>query len=294
MKFFLCWLFYSFASYSFTLIAHKGFHNNHANEYGKCSTLNLIDMGAEHGENTFAAVEKALFYGADMAEIDLQLTKDGKLVVFHDSELDCKTNGKGKISDYTLKELKKLDAYYNLSFDGGKSYPLRGRGVREIRELSEYIKKFPNTPFHFNPKGKTDAELERLINVLRLMSKESRSKSAFWGALWQYKKIKKVFPEFGIFLTNGWQTLHCLNFVRIWPLILSWGIFPNSCKWYNNITIDLDDYFPYGFDYYSQYFIKNGIHLWGYNVIDPSQAEKLKDLGWAGVITPNIKAFYAK
>ena len=60
-------------------------------------------------ENTISAFEKGIELGADGIELDLQKTKDGKIVIFHDSVIDNKSNGKGKISDYNYDELLKLD-----------------------------------------------------------------------------------------------------------------------------------------------------------------------------------------
>lgn len=48
--------------------------------------------------------------GAQMIEFDVQLTKDGALVLMHDPTVDRTTDGKGKISDLTFDELRKLDA----------------------------------------------------------------------------------------------------------------------------------------------------------------------------------------
>ena len=41
-----------------------------------------------------------------MLEIDLHFTKDKQLVVIHDDTIDRTSNGKGKVKDYTLEELK--------------------------------------------------------------------------------------------------------------------------------------------------------------------------------------------
>ncbi|MDE1455058.1 glycerophosphodiester phosphodiesterase family protein, partial [Bacillus paralicheniformis] len=46
-------------------------------------------------ENTFAAFEKAVELGADFIELDVQLTKDGRLAVIHDDKVDRTTNGTG-------------------------------------------------------------------------------------------------------------------------------------------------------------------------------------------------------
>lgn len=61
-------------------------------------------------ENTIAAIRAAIEIEADMAEIDVTLTSDGHIVVFHDETLDRTTNGSGRVSDFTLAELQQLDA----------------------------------------------------------------------------------------------------------------------------------------------------------------------------------------
>lgn len=60
-------------------------------------------------ENTMSSFKKAIQLGANGIELDLQQTKDGKIVIFHDKVIDKKSNGKGKIEDYTYQELYKLD-----------------------------------------------------------------------------------------------------------------------------------------------------------------------------------------
>lgn len=60
-------------------------------------------------ENTRAAFDKAIELKANGIELDLQRTKDGKVVIFHDDTINNKSNGKGKISDYTYAELIRLD-----------------------------------------------------------------------------------------------------------------------------------------------------------------------------------------
>ncbi len=61
-------------------------------------------------ENTLAAFRNALDSGADYIELDVQLTKDGQLVVFHDEKLDRTTDGTGKLTDFTYDELQQLSA----------------------------------------------------------------------------------------------------------------------------------------------------------------------------------------
>ena len=61
-------------------------------------------------ENTLRAFERAIELGADMCELDLHVSKDGALVVIHDSSVDETTNGHGLVHDLELAELKQLDA----------------------------------------------------------------------------------------------------------------------------------------------------------------------------------------
>ena len=60
-------------------------------------------------ENTKVAFEKAIELEANGIELDLQKTKDGKIVIFHDDYIDKKSNGSGKIEEYTYQELLELD-----------------------------------------------------------------------------------------------------------------------------------------------------------------------------------------
>lgn len=71
-------------------------------------------------ENTFAAFDIAAELNADFIELDVQLTKDGHIVVIHDDRVDRTTDGSGFVKDYTLKQLQSLDAgsWYGAEFKG--------------------------------------------------------------------------------------------------------------------------------------------------------------------------------
>ena len=61
-------------------------------------------------ENTMTAFKKAVEAGADMIETDVHLTCDGYLVLIHDDKVDRTTNGRGRVDEMTLAELKELNA----------------------------------------------------------------------------------------------------------------------------------------------------------------------------------------
>ena len=82
--------------------------------------LNIAHRGAsaDAPENTLVAVRRAVELGADMVEVDLQRSKDGALVLLHDATLARTTDaalrfprrGPWRVGDFTLDELRRLDA----------------------------------------------------------------------------------------------------------------------------------------------------------------------------------------
>jgi glycerophosphoryl diester phosphodiesterase len=65
---------------------------------------------ATHPENTLPAFAEAVRLGAHMIELDVAISRDGVLVLMHDATVNRTTDGKGKVNDLTLAELKRLDA----------------------------------------------------------------------------------------------------------------------------------------------------------------------------------------
>lgn len=61
-------------------------------------------------ENTYAAAEGAIAYGAGFIEVDVRASKDGVLYIIHDETVDRTTNGSGAITEMTSEELDRLDA----------------------------------------------------------------------------------------------------------------------------------------------------------------------------------------
>ena len=106
------------------------------------AVLNIAHRGASgHApEETMPAFNQAVDMEADWLELDAQLTSDGKLVAFHDTEVDRTTDGEGPLNDYTLAELQKLDAgtWFN------EKHPYRAKpayeGVR-VPTLKQLVKK---------------------------------------------------------------------------------------------------------------------------------------------------------
>lgn len=80
---------------------------------------------AEYPDNTMSAFKRAVELKADMLELDVQLTKDGEVVVYHDFYLGKNENKIGLIKDYPFSEIKNFDVGHLLfSKQSGDSIPL--------------------------------------------------------------------------------------------------------------------------------------------------------------------------
>ncbi len=84
-------------------------------------------------ENTLASFKLAVQQGAPAIELDVKLTADKEVVVLHDPTLDRTTNGKGALSDFTLAEIKKLDAGTHFS------ETFRGEPIPTLAEVFETV-----------------------------------------------------------------------------------------------------------------------------------------------------------
>lgn len=108
-------------------------------------------------ENTLISFEKGLELGANGIELDLQKTKDGKIVIFHDDIIDNKSNGKGKISDYTYDELLKLDF--------GKWFDEKYTG-EPIMLFEDFCKRFLNKDITFAIELKTEGIEKQTLDII--------------------------------------------------------------------------------------------------------------------------------
>jgi glycerophosphoryl diester phosphodiesterase len=117
-------------------------------------------------ENTLEAFKYSASLGVDVLELDVHSTADGRLVVTHDRSVDRTTDGSGRVNEMTLDELKRLDAGYHFSPDGGKTFPFRGRGIT-IPTLEEIFDALPDMTFNVEPKQQTPSIVKPLCGILR-------------------------------------------------------------------------------------------------------------------------------
>ncbi len=103
----------------------------------------------EKTENTLEAFQYSSDLGFVFMETDVQSTSDGKVVIFHDSDLKRIAGLNKRVSDFTFKEIKEVDLIL-----GGK-----------IPSLEEALSSFPN--LRFNIDIKVDSAVEETIRIVK-------------------------------------------------------------------------------------------------------------------------------
>jgi len=130
----------------------------------------------EFPENTLEAYRRAIAIGVEMIECDVNLTRDGRLVMIHDATLDRTTNGSGRVSSATWDEIQRLDA-------GGKFKP-EFAGVR-VPSTEETMLLFREAGIAscFEVKGADVEEAKRIaVALLELFQKHDMLETAFMSS----------------------------------------------------------------------------------------------------------------
>ena len=188
-------------------------------------------------ENTMSSFKKAFQIGSNGIELDLQKTKDGKIVIFHDDEIDKKSNGTGRISDYTYKELLKFDfgSWFSKEFENEKivlfenfmkeiadkkiilAIELKEEGIE--KETLEIIKKYYNkanvfiTSFIYNALLNV-RKLDKTIKIGWLIKEDINQKNIL-----EFMKISgnQICPPADLVSENGIKLARKNNLgVRLW------------------------------------------------------------------------------
>jgi glycerophosphoryl diester phosphodiesterase len=120
-------------------------------------------------ENTLAAFDHGLALGADGLELDVHLSRDGIVVVHHDTTLERTTNGRGHIAALTADELDRIDAgYWFTAHPGGAAddYPFRGQGLG-IPRFRAVLARYAGTPLIVELKAATAELARRAVDDVR-------------------------------------------------------------------------------------------------------------------------------
>lgn len=127
----------TFLNKNMTIIAHRG---------------NAVDAP----ENTIPAFQRAIDNGADYAELDVQLSKDGELIVTHDSNFSRMCGVNKNVWDMTLAEIKTLDA-------SGTFSEYRGTEVPTLQEVMDYCQGKIDLLIELKPMHNDDEELAKAV-----------------------------------------------------------------------------------------------------------------------------------
>jgi glycerophosphoryl diester phosphodiesterase len=118
-------------------------------------------------ENTMISFQEAEKAGADGIELDIQLTKDGEMVVIHDEKLNRTTTGTGFVKDFTFKEIRQLNA----NKGGGRKEPIPA--LREVLEWLQGNHMYCNIELK-NGLFPYEGMEEKVINMVRGLGLEDR------------------------------------------------------------------------------------------------------------------------
>lgn len=229
------------------------------------TTLNLAHRGASSlaPENTIAAFDKALEIGADGIELDVQLSKDGVPVIMHDESLNRTTDGDGNITDFTLDELKVLDA-------GSWFAPLFSRA--KIPTLDEVLSRYHGKNLLIN------IELKNALVPYPGLEEKVLS------CVTSYNLEEKVI----ISSFNHESLLRCRELNH---LVRTGMLYLEELKEPWNKVKELGCYSAHPLFFYLQFpdviegYVKNNIPLYPWTVNDPEMMDSLVKAGIEAIIT---------
>lgn len=211
-----------------TLLAHRGIaqrFDERELRNDTCTAQRLLPSNHELLENTLPSIRASFEAGADLVEIDVHPTTDGQFAVFHDWTLECRTEGRGETRAHSMAQLKRLDVGYGYTADGGKTFPLRGKGVGLMPSLDEVLAAFPQRRFVINVKSRDASEGGKLAAALAKVPQEQRRNLVVYGGDEPVAQLRHLLP--GVRTASRSSLKSCL----LGYLALGWsGHVPESCS----------------------------------------------------------------
>jgi glycerophosphoryl diester phosphodiesterase len=148
-------------------------------------------------ENTQTAYELAMEVGVDCIELDVHLSKDDALIVMHDATLDRTSDGVGEIRDWTLAELKTLNAA--ATHEGDRDY-----GVQRIPILQD-VYDLVQGRIQINVEIKTDSRGKRYPGIEeKVIEVIERNRAADYTIISSFdfptlERVRALAPALGIY-----------------------------------------------------------------------------------------------
>jgi glycerophosphoryl diester phosphodiesterase len=213
-------------------------------------------------ENTLSSFKKAVQMGADGIELDVQLSKDGNVVVIHDRSVNRTSNGNGRVEDLTLDQLKNLD------FGSWFSSEFKNERIVTLEEVFSYLKDW---------NGLINVEIKREWlqftaiekKVAELIAKFDRQDNTIVSSFSALSLIKVKWFNSHIQTGILYHTSDKMPILRAKLLNVD-AIHP----WYQNVTKEV-----------RKSASKNNIKINTYTVDNPAEIKKLANIGVDGIIT---------
>lgn len=224
------------------LIAHRGVsqlfdHTGVTDD--SCTATRIYTPEHDYIENTLPSMKAAIGRDAGMVKFDVAATKDNQLAVFHDWGLDCRTDGKGNIRDWTMADLRKLDVGYGYTADGGKTFPLRGKGIGLMPSLDDVLRDLGHASLLINFKSRDPREAELVLAAFaRAGIDPNQPRFGFFGngaivdiirakapKAWTMDPdtAKRCTTDYIKFGWSGWFPASCVGQTIIVPLDYQWA-----------------------------------------------------------------------
>lgn len=235
-------------------VAHRG-----ASGYAPEHTLTSYKMGEQmHG---------------DYIEVDLQMTKDGDLIAMHDETLDRTTNGTGQVKDYTLEEIKELDAgsWFNEKYPEKANPEYEGLKVPTLEEVFQTFGK--NANYYIETKSPEvypgmEEKLAEMVDEYRI-NKDTLLVQSFSSA--SLLKMNEIDPSIKLVQLMWYTSPAAISDAEVQAIKhYAVGIGPNSNM------IDKE---------YVQKTVQNGLEIHPYTVNEKEEMQKLIDWGVTGMFT---------
>lgn len=227
--------------------------------------------------NTLEAFDAAVDLGADVLEMDLQITADGHVVTIHDSTVDATTDGTGAVADLTLAAFQALDAGAGWEDEDGDR-PFAGTGVRHAT-LDEVLTRYPDTPLVIELK--TDGGEAIIQPTIDLLEAHGRDDGSVTVASFDETYLVPVRDQLPDVPTNMPESETFGFYVRHLMGAHPWWSAPGE-------FFQVPEYFDDRLVVTSRFTraaerLGVDVHVWTVN--DPEQIHRMLDAGVHGIIT---------
>jgi glycerophosphoryl diester phosphodiesterase len=218
---------------------------------------------AKYPENTMVAFQAAEKVGADGIELDVQLSKDGEVVVIHDFTIDRTMNGKGRVNELTVEQLQSFHAKTN-----------RNATIPTLKEVFTWIKTnslvcIIELKNHSNTGGELEEKVVELVQQFDLFDRVIISSFNHYAIVYVYRLCPQIqiAPLYSEGLYMPWVYASSIHATSMHP----------------NVKVCPDEIVITA--------LKNGIEVRPYTVNDEKEMIRLYRVGCSAIFTDDpVKA----